>query len=177
MRYGFSTLGLLILISFCQIGIAESEYSKKKSEDTSTDFGILSVTEKTKKGSLPLMWRCFYIKDIEIKYKTWPYTDPADPQKILEVMCDFEMFVKTDSVSHVYHGRRGKPESYCHDFKTAWNKLVRDEKYICINGVTITGGRPQKNKKVGQDQVSWTWNKIKTKKGCYGFWDGYACKE
>jgi len=164
-----------LLLTTCMNNSAVAK-SNKKNEVADTDYGILSSVDRVRDGSRPLKWRCFPIKDVKVKYRTWPDTDPLNPKKIIEIMCDFEIFAEDKSAPHHYGGRRGKPESYCNDFKAAWKKLTRGEKHICLEGETLTNGTPEMNETSKKLEVSWTWDKIKTKKGCYGFWDGYDCK-
>lgn len=167
-----------MLICGCKTGVTKpASNPNRKIEIVSPDYGILSITERTRSGLLPLMWKCFPIKDVEVKYRTWPFTDPMEPKKVIEMMCDFEIFVKRNSITHVYHGRRGKPVSYCDDFKAAWKKLTTDEEYICMDGETLTKGEPEVEETSKKMKVSWTWDKIKTKKGCYSFWTGYQCTD
>ncbi len=94
---------------------------------------------------------------------------------VIVTMCDFEIFVNSNPFPNIYVGRRAKQIVYCNDFRTAWNKLTTGEKYICMDGETLTKGEPEESKALKKKAVIWTWDKIKTKKGCYGFWDGYDC--
>jgi hypothetical protein len=98
-----------------------------------------------------------------------------EPKKVIELMCDFEMIVKNNSITYVYHGRRGMPVTYCDKFKAAWTQLTNGEEHICIDGETLTNGKPTLNEVSKEMKASWTWDKIKTKKGCYSFWTGYKC--
>jgi hypothetical protein len=44
-----------------------------------------------------------------------------------------------------------------------------------MDGETLTKGEPKMGKDSKKMVVSWTWDKITTKKGCYSFWNGYQC--
>ncbi len=121
------------------------------------------------------MWRCFPIKDVEVKYRTWRDADPMGPYDVIVTMCDFEIWVNSKTFQNVYSGRRAKQEVYCNEFRAAWNKLTQGEEQICMDGETLTNGEPEEDENLKKMLVSWTWDKIKTKKGCYSFWDGYEC--
>gem|GEM_PF-4169102 len=175
MNLNFLAICLFLSICGCKTGVSKPIHSIKKVEIVNPDYGILSITEKTRTSLLPLLWRCFPIKEIEVKYRKWPHTDPIEPTRVIEFMCDFEIWVKSKPIQNVYHGRRGKPESYCKDFKTAWNKLTHGEEFICIDGETLTKGEPREDEGSKKMKASWTWDKIKTKKGCYSFWNKYQC--
>lgn len=175
MKYKFLLTGLILLVYGCKTSGVKPTDHNTYVETVNPDYGILSITERTRSGLLPLMWRCFPIKDMEVRYRTWPFTDPMDSKKIIETMCDFEIWVNSKPFQNIYHGRRGKPESYCKNFRTAWEKLTKSEEYICMDGETLTKGEPEEDKNNKKMIMSWTWDKIKTKKGCYSFWNGYQC--
>ncbi|MFN8944012.1 MAG: hypothetical protein ACK5WZ_05240 [Pseudobdellovibrionaceae bacterium] len=167
--------GLLLLFCNCETGANKPVYSNKKVETVNPDYGILPESYRTRSGARPLMWRCFPIKDVEVKYRTWRDADPMGPYDVIVTMCDFEIWMNSKPFQNVYHGRRGKPESYCKTFEDAWSKLTKGEEYICMDGETLTKGEPEEDEDSKKMRVSWTWDKIKTKKGCYSFWDGYQC--
>lgn len=99
------------------------------------------------------------------------------PYDVIVTMCIFEIWVDSKPFPHIYSGRRGKEVRYCNNFKSAWDKLTKDEKHICMDGETLTKGEPEEDKDSKKMRVSWTWDKIKTKKGCYSFWDEYQCSD
>lgn len=115
------------------------------------------------------------MKDVAVKYRTWRDADPLGPYNQIVSMCDFEIVVKGEPISHVYHGRRGKPVTYCSEFKAAWKKLTLGEEHICMEGETLTKGEPEIEGKSKKEVVNWTWDKIATKRGCYSFWDSFSC--
>lgn len=168
---------LLIVGLFLGVGACKTSpnNSVEKVEVVNPDYGILSVVDRTRDGSRALGWRCFPIKDVKIDYRTWPNTDPYEPQKVIETMCDFEIFVDSKPIPNKYHGRRGKPVSYCNEFKAAWKKLTQGEEHICMDAESWTQFTPEEDKTLKKKVMTWTWDKIKTKKGCYSFWGGYNC--
>ena len=177
MKHGLLIAGLLLTMCSCKTGVTKPMYPSEKIETVDPDYGILPESYRIRSGGRPLMWRCFPIKDVKVKYRTWRDADPLGPYDVIVTMCDFEMFVKSNSISHVYHGRRGKPVIYCDEFKAAWNKLTKSEEHICMDGVTLTKGEPEKDEDSKKMLVSWSWDNIKSKKGCYSFWEGYQCTD
>jgi hypothetical protein len=177
MKHKLLIAGLLLTICNCETGANKLAYSNKKIETVNPDYGILPESYRTRSGARPLMWRCFPIKDVEVKYRTWRDADPMGPYDIIVTMCDFEIWTNSKPFQNVYHGRRGKPESYCKTFKAAWSKLAKGEEHICMDGETLTKGEPEEDEDSQKMRASWTWDKIKTKKGCYSFWDGYQCAD
>jgi hypothetical protein len=169
--------GLLLTICSCKTGANKPIFPNKKIETVNPDYGILPESYRTRSGVRPLMWRCFPIKDVEVKYRTWRDADPMGPYDVIVTMCDFEIWANSKPFQNVYSGRRAKQEDYCSEFRAAWNRITQGEEQICMDGETLTKGEPEEDENSKKMVVSWTWDKIKTKKGCYSFWDGYQCIE
>jgi len=163
-----------LFLTICTCKYVESK-SGKNIEVVNPDYGILSVADKTRDGSRPLGWRCFPIKDVQVKYRDWRDADPMGPYDVIVTMCDFEIFTESTIISNEYHGRRAKQVIYCNEFKAAWKKLTQDEKHICLDAEPSIGGIQREGRALKKLIMSWTWDKIKTKKGCYSFWDGFDC--
>ncbi|MCB0411282.1 MAG: hypothetical protein KDD22_02075 [Bdellovibrionales bacterium] len=172
MKFKIFLIGLFVAVSSSKTYSVEPV---KKTKVVQSDYGILSVADKTRKPLTPVEWRCFPIKDVQVKYHTWRDADPMGRYDVIVTMCNFEIRVSSKPFPHVYSGRRAKEVVYCNDFRAAWNKLTQGEEHICFDGETITKGEPEKDAVSKKMRVSWTWDKVKTKKGCYSFWDGYQC--
>lgn len=175
MKQKFFLVGLLLTICSCKTGITKHTYPDKKVEVVNPDYGILSVSDKTRLKTRPVMWRCFAIRDVKVEYHSWRDADSMGPSDVIVTMCNFKIQVNSKPFPNVYTGRRGKEVTYCNDFKAAWSKLTEGEEHICMDGETLTKGEPEEDEDSRKMLVSWTWDKIKTKKGCYSFWDGYQC--
>ncbi len=174
MTYKFFLAGIFIAICSCK---TSQRQIPKKIVFVGRDYGILSVQDKVRPYRAPVMWRCFPIKDVQVKYHSWRDADPMGPYDVIVTMCNFMITVRDQPYPHIYSSRRGKEVTYCNEFKTAWDKITKGEKYICLDGETLTKGEPEEDKDLKKKIVSWTWDKIKTKKGCYSYWDGYACAD
>jgi hypothetical protein len=175
MKQKLLFVGVLLTICSCRTGAIKPTDPGKKIETVKPDYGILPESYRTRSGMRPLKWSCFPIEDVEVKYRSWRASDGMGRYDVIVTMCDFEIWVNSKPFQNVYSGRRAKQEVYCNDFKAAWNKLTQGEKHICMDGETLTNGEPEEDKDSKKMLVSWTWDKIKTQKGCYSFWDGYNC--
>lgn len=175
MSYKLILVSLLLVVCSCKTSANKPNPPGKKIETVNPDYGILPESYRSRSGTRPLMWRCYPIKDVEVKYHSWRAADGMGRSDLIVNMCDFEIFVNSKTYQNVYSGRRAKQDVYCKEFRTAWEKLTRDEYHICIDGITLTKGEPELDADSKKMIVSWTWDKIKTKKGCYGFWDKYQC--
>lgn len=167
----FIILGLFIVLLACRatdkLPMSENEIISK------IDLEILSETDVVNNGR-PFIWKCYYLETVGPSFRTWKSADPLGPHNVIVTMCDLKVSVNEKSSLHEYSDTRGREISYCNEFMSAWKKLIINETKICISG------RPIKNsitKKQEQETpiVNWILDKIKTKKGCYSFWDGYEC--
>lgn len=115
-------------------------------------------------------WQCFPIKDLKVKYRKWRDADGMGPSNVIVTMCDFDIWNKKVTPVQDYGGRRAKEVTYCNEFRAYWKKLTKLETYICLSGESVgvemekVDGKPQKVQ-------GWVWNAIKTKKGCYSYFD------
>ncbi len=102
-------------------------------------------------------WQCFPTKDVAYRYDTWKNNDPMGSSEIIVSLCMFGVHVKSKKLQHLYVDRRARRLEFCQELNTKWKKLTKDQTYLCLNGEPhgLEGS-----------EVSWTWNKIKTHKGC-----------
>lgn len=113
----------------------------------------------------PLRWQCFATNEIEAKYKSWRGSDGMDAWNKMFTMCTFEITVRHRGELHHYSDHRAHKVGYCRDFIRAWKWITKGQKFVCLNG---DGGSYDQNSK-DEKYISWTWEKFKTKKGCYSY--------
>jgi hypothetical protein len=113
-------------------------------------------------------WQCFPVKDVKPKVRTWRDSDGAGPNNVIVTMCDLETWVEHHGQIDVYYGRRAKENTYCREYLRAWKHLTRGEPFVCLSGEYHGISPPEP----GAPQIpsrDWTWDKIKTKKGCHSY--------
>lgn len=153
-------------------GVLKKKYSLLLLTD---DYGILKESDLAKyqkemkyekfsgKHDGLVYWQCFPRDKIEITLTDMGYTG--------------EEFEKTDTISdllltayekpgvkHIYVMRRAYPISAYHEIFMRWEKLMKAEKYVCLAGEFIN----HEEKMIDGDKIeenSWTYDKMKTKKG------------
>jgi hypothetical protein len=108
-------------------------------------------------------WQCFSSKSVNFSYSTWRDNHPMGASDVIITMCDFSFSVKGQPYSHFYHDRRARDVESCRRLRKDWKRLSVGQSYVCFNGEP--GSLHQKEK-------LWTWNKIKTKKGCVSLFLG-----
>ena len=87
-------------------------------------------------------------------------------------MCEIEIQVKNGNDLQVFGDRRAHPAFFCKELEKNWKKITHNEKTVCISGES---GHYENDEKLGRYR-SWTWDKIKTKKGCHGYFLGCNVK-
>ena len=129
------------------------------------DYGILSKEDLLYdiKLGIPNQWQCFPAKDITFNYDTWRDNDPMGRFDIIVTLCYFGIEVQTDKLSHVYIDRRARLVEFCEELHKEWKQLTLGESYLCLNGEPHGDEDKEKN---------WTWNKVKTLKGCLSLFEG-----
>jgi len=118
-------------------------------------------------------WQCFPVKFVSVEIDRRRDTDPMGRSDVIVTMCDFLVRVRGKATWNEYWDRRGRPVVFCDDFMSAWRKLTHDERFVCLNG-EAAGVETRNEKGVKRQIRGWVWNKFKTHKGCYSFFDD-AC--
>ncbi len=140
-----------------------------------SDLEVLSRADVTKNGH-PFLWKCYPLETVRPSFRTWKGADPLGPYDVMVTMCDLKISVSNKQIQNEYSDTRGRKISYCNEFMSAWKKLTTNEKKICIAGRSIKNSYDVKQIPKFS-KVDWIWDKIKTKKGCYSFWDAYDCAD
>lgn len=116
-------------------------------------------------------WQCFPVKAVKLKVRTWRADDSMGPSNVIVTMCDLETWVEHDGKLEIYIGRRAKEVSYCREYMANWKRLTRGEKMVCLSG-DYGGIYPPERRDTPLPYQLWTWDQIKSKKGCYSYFDG-----
>jgi hypothetical protein len=116
----------------------------------------------------PLRWQCFATKDVDAKYKSWRGPDGMGAWNKIYTMCTIEISIHHNGELHSYSDRRGHQVGWCRDFIRSWKWITKGQEFVCLNG---DGGGYEKSAGDGKYK-SWTWEKFKTKKGCYSYFAG-----
>jgi hypothetical protein len=105
-------------------------------------------------------WQCFPTKDVSFEYETWKANDPMGSESIIVDLCVFSIEVKNTRPTHSYGGRRAYRLAFCKKLQKSWNRLTKNESYVCLNG------HPEHYK---HNKKNWTWEQFKTSKGCESY--------
>jgi len=114
-------------------------------------------------------WQCFPRDTISITLEDTGYSSKYVNRKDTLSELKIEVWAK-HGVVHRYAMRAWQPfHRYEKEFHL-WHKLMTGERYVCL-----AGSFDDKAQKIENGKTilvySWTYKKIKTKKGCDGYWD------
>lgn len=181
-RFIFVVLFFLIDISLSASAITVDARKKYPYPLLTDDYGILNgsdlaaytwgmkprpFSDKEMSGGYNY-WQCFPRDDVSITLEDTGYSSKYVGRDTLSEL-KIEVWIKP-GVIHRYEMRATLPfHTYEKEFHT-WHKLMRGEKYVCL-----AGSFDDKKQKIENGKTilvySWTFDKIKTKKGCDGYWN------
>lgn len=108
-------------------------------------------------------WQCFPVNAVKFSYSTWRDNHPMGASDVIVTLCDFSFEVKDQPYSHYYYDRRARDVDSCSSLLKDWKRLCSGQSHVCFSG---------EQDSLHQKEKVWTWNKIKTKKGCVSLFVG-----
>jgi len=173
-------LAILMLLLPLTANSLGSELIKKYPYSVLTDdYGILNEHDLSRpRGFTPprkfpdgklyyFYWQCFPRKDVRISLRDIGYSsfniDDNDSELTIEAY--------TISETHQYGMRRDWPVRGNEKAFDGYQKIMRGQKYICLQGTyffykdSVTDGKKNRT-------YYWTFEKMKTKKGCESYFEG-----
>lgn len=125
-------------------------------------------TEKEDSGGYNY-WQCFPREMISINLEDMGYSSENFGWKDTLADLKIEVWIKP-GVVHRYFMRAVRLVNDYENRFHKWHKLMKGEKYVCLAG--SFGRREQKTENGKELSVySWTFDKIKTNKGCNAYWN------
>lgn len=115
-------------------------------------------------------WQCFPREKIALIYEDTGYS--PEEMRNTDTMADISIRVTVEpGVFHEYVARRLMPPDEFERRLLLWRRLLKSERFACIEG--DFGQRNYKILENGQkhEVYTWTFEKIKTKKGCDSYFD------
>ena len=145
-------------------------YSIVTEDDLAYDNYRREIGPYSPKNSLSeLYWQCFPTDAVTAGFDAWVGPDGMGPAGATYVMCTLDIAVHKDGETQTFADRRSHQVDFCLEFTKAWKKLTKDQKVVCLDGEG--GSYHDEDKNIGRHKL-WTWDKFKTKKGCYSFFAG-----
>ena len=111
-------------------------------------------------------WQCFEIRNFKMICERGKYDSH---EKV--VMSMLVVSGTRDGELHEFISRRPISLWSCRLYKKDWQKLTKNEKYVCVSGA-------DHSKEVKGTKVTWTWifGRYKTRRGCDSYFQG-ECDE
>jgi hypothetical protein len=109
-------------------------------------------------------WQCFPRDQVSLSLKDKGHS--SEDIEGQENLGDLQIEVSLDDhVSHQYFMRKLSAISNYEEVFHRWQKLMKNQSYVCLGG--RFGGYEEKTEKGQRQKIySWTFERIKTKKGC-----------
>jgi len=181
-----SNLKIVILILFYFIaystyGIDYAINSKYPFVLINDDHGILTEAELADESygqtiasaSNPISsihWKCYRTDGITINYRVMEYSKEHG-----EDVADLNInAIDEKGIVNQYGMRRGLGVTYCEETSKVWEKLMKEQEYVCINGHYTSNEIELYNGKK-QQVIGWVFNKLKTKNGCNNYFASRDC--
>jgi len=115
-------------------------------------------------GSL-VYWQCFPREEVEITLRDMGYTVEEFGKS--DTLSDILLTAyKQPGIKHTYVMRRAYPISAYHDIFMQWERLMRDEKYVCLAG-EFRSHQELVNDGIKTEENSWTYSGMRTNKGSH----------
>lgn len=116
-------------------------------------------------------WQCFPRDHVAMTLEDWGYSSENFGWK--DTISDLKVTIRTKSgVFHEYTMRSVMPARIYEKNFHHWRNLMNGEKYVCFAGESGTREMKPGNDGVTREIYSWTFDRIKTKKGCDSYFDG-----
>lgn len=119
------------------------------------------------RGSGVEYWQCFKSQDVSVSYRSWD-------DELTDVYCEMEIAVNLNGKTTDFYGqRRACPVDYCQLKKLIWDKIMKNQKYVCLGG-SYNGRRKMFINGKEIMVRNWVFDKIKTNVGCNAYF-GIDC--
>lgn len=118
----------------------------------------------TSRGST--YWQCFPVEDVTVGFEAWVGNDGMGRADAVDTICTIDITVRSNDEQQTFTDRRAHQIEFCLDFTNAWKRLTKNQNFACLNGEGGGWFKPSENEK---RYKLWTWEKFKTKKGCYAY--------
>jgi hypothetical protein len=107
-------------------------------------------------------WQCFEVKKADLFCDGTGYD--KDEKEWLTVMV---ITAEREGAFHEYITRRAIPLTVCKEFVNDWNRLTKDEDFVCVAGAYTS-----RTERSGRWLSHWVFDRFKTSKGCESFFEG-----
>jgi hypothetical protein len=109
-------------------------------------------------------WQCFPRNQVCVTLRDMGYS--AEEFAPTDTMADLKITAYSKpNIFHTYYMRRAYPIRAYQEHFTRWQRLMKSEKYICIAG-SFDEHKEEMIDGLKREENSWTFDKIKTRKGC-----------
>jgi len=119
-------------------------------------------------------WQCFPVHAVKPEMRIWEDSDDINLIHQDFKLCSLQIRAVRNEELQIFGERRAYGIGRCHEFMKNWEMLIQGESFVCINGEREFMGE-EIDGNIKKLIRHWTWDKIKTKKGCFGYF-GRECE-
>ncbi len=139
-------------------------------------YGILGVDDLKIKACIALpkkfdsskssgfsYWQCFTSNSAKMTCEGLSHNEDYK-----ETVTQLIVTIQSNDKIHEYMASRQMPMNNCMQYKMQWNKLLKNQKFVCISGEFLS-------RKRGKEKIEhwyWIFDKYKTKNGCDSYAEG-----
>ena len=146
-------------------GLLGDDYGLLSKEDLAINSCVVEIEVPfPPQGTSPYpYWQCYSVKDVSMICDDAGFDE--DEKSSMAILA---LVVSSNKGAHEYLSRRAIRMNSCNYFQSRYKELTENEMHICASG-EFWEFKIDKNKKMTN---IWSFDKIKTKKGCSSYFDG-----
>ena len=154
----FAESHLALLKSRYPYGLIGDDYGVLSLEDLAVNACGVDVTPFSKEKNMAYSyWQCFLVKNTTIGCESL-----GSELNEKEETGYLEISAQSSSGRQAYLVRNAIGMKGCKKRLDIWNKLVKDERYVCLSGSYASSDGAV----IGKTETHWVFDKFKTRKGC-----------
>jgi hypothetical protein len=147
--------------------LLSNDYGILNENDMAINTCVASSAPFSENNISSFYWRCFDTKNITALCEKGEY----DPSEGI-VRSDGSVTVQDGANTHIYFFRQRIDFQLCEDEIITIKSILRKEKYVCLSGQFSGYGNPTLPDDKNSHFINWTYDKLKTKRGCTTYFGG-----
>jgi hypothetical protein len=105
-------------------------------------------------------WQCFLTRNVQFDCGTPYFVENEEELQTIFAYTATEHGAVSENLP-----RRHVPVSVCKSLQSSWERLAKNQKYVCLMGV-FDGKRATPHKSSSIKKLGWIWESVKTKREC-----------
>lgn len=173
MKKKLLSLFVFISILYCSSSYCYDKTNLKTGTILTDDYGVFSSSGAPKRvynvklrHSPDFRWQCFSRHKITVRLTELGNSEDLENKKENYSLIEISA-ADSVGITHEYVMRRAREISEYQQLFNIWLSLMKGEKHVCIAGSFV--------EKEDEKRYLWVFEKIKSKKGCYSYFQDENC--